>query len=205
MTETDQQTPAIHMTESAIEHFNYLIKKEEMPGLGLRLFVDHKGPMADVSIAFCPPGENRGGDIPMNFNGFTLFIEKASLPFLQGAEIDYKKDATSGSLAITAPNLRGGKPKDDAPLAERIEYILQSEVNPSLASHGGMVSLVEITAKMEVVLRFGGGCHGCGMVDVTLKEGIEKSLKTQLPEITAVIDVTDHSSGENPYYKHQCA
>ena len=87
----------------------------------------------------------------------------------------------------------------------KVPYNPENEINPNLASHGGFVSLVDIVDNTTVVLRFGGGCHGCGMVDVTLKEGIEKSLKSQLPEITAVIDVTDHSSGENPYYKHQCA
>ncbi|HRE32446.1 MAG TPA: NifU family protein, partial [Candidatus Berkiella sp.] len=97
-------------------------------------------------------------------------------------------------------NLRGAKPEEDSTLAERVNYILNNEINPNLASHGGRVSLVEITPNNEVVLRFGGGCHGCGMADVTLKQGIEKTLMSQLPEVTAVIDVTDHSMGENPYY-----
>ena len=105
-----------------------------------------------------------------------------------------------GQLIITAPNLRGHKPGDGSNLAEKVTYLLNAEINPNLAGHGGMVSLVEVTDQNEVVLRFGGGCHGCGMVDVTLKHGIEKTLKDHLPEITGVIDVTDHSQGENPYY-----
>ncbi len=78
--------------------------------------------------------------------------------------------------------------------------MLDAEINPRLAAHGGRVSLVEVTEACEVVLQFGGGCHGCGMVDMTLKEGIEKSLKEQIPEVTGVLDATDHSTGENPYY-----
>jgi Fe/S biogenesis protein NfuA len=191
------------MSQSAKEHFEYLISKEEMPGMGLRIFLDAPGsPMSEVSIAFCPPGEHRAGDIPMPFDTFTLYVDRTSAPFLEEAEIDYKSNNLGGQLAITAPHLRGAKPVADATLADRVNYILHSEVNPSLASHGGVVSLVEITPKNEVILRFGGGCHGCGMVDVTLKQGIEKNLMAQLPEVTAVIDVTDHSTGENPYYTH---
>lgn len=194
----------IELTANAVTHFKHLIDKEGMPGLGLRLFLDHPGPKADVSITFCPPGEHRAGDIAMPFDGFTLWVEGASRDFLEGAQIDYKTDNMGGELAITAPNLRSGKPKENAALSEKIEYVLQTEINPSLASHGGVVSLVEITHENAVVLRFGGGCHGCGMVDVTLKDGIEKSLMGQFPEITAVVDVTDHSTGETPYYTDKC-
>ncbi len=193
--------PKIHVSASAQEHFNHLIAKEEIPGMGLRIFLDHPGqPNADVSISFCPPGEHRAGDIPVPFAQFTIYIDRASVSYLEDAEIDYKSDKLGGQLAITAPNLRGAKPSEEDSLVDRVNYILQNEVNPNLASHGGMVTLVEITANKEVVLRFGGGCHGCGMVDVTLKQGIEKSLMTQLPEVTAVVDVTDHTQGENPYY-----
>lgn len=200
-----ESTLDIVLTDAAIAHFNYLIEKESMPGLGLRLFLDHLDPKSSVSITFCPPGEHRAGDLPHHYEGFTLWVEGASRAQLASAHIDYKTDAVGGGeLSITAPHLKGGKPADSAPLFEKIEYILQSEINPSLSSHGGMVSLVEITQAGEVVLRFGGGCHGCGMVDVTLKEGIEKSLKAQFPEITAVVDVTDHSTGKTPYYTHEC-
>ena len=75
-----------------------------------------------------------------------------------------------------------------------------SEINPKLASHGGCVTLLEVDAEHAVVLQFGGGCHGCGMVDVTLKQGVEKTLREQVPEVTAVRDATDHSGGEKPYY-----
>ncbi|MBS0287821.1 MAG: NifU family protein [Proteobacteria bacterium] len=193
--------PKINITESAQGHFNHLIAKEDIPGMGLRIFLDYPGrPNADISISFCPPGEHRAGDIPLVFEQFTLYIDRASVSYLEDAEIDYKSDKMGGQLAITAPNLRGVKPSDEDSLAEKVNYILHNEVNPNLASHGGMVSLVEITPNNEVVLRFGGGCHGCGMVDVTLKQGIEKTLMAELPEITAVVDVTDHSQGENPYY-----
>lgn len=193
--------PFIHITSSAIEHFQVLLDKEDIPGIGLRIFVDRPGsPSADVSISFCPPGENRAGDLALEYGAFTLYVEKASVSYLQEAQIDYKKDQLTGQLAITAPNLKGKAPQDDADLEERVKYILENEINPGLASHGGRVSLVEITPQNELILQFGGGCHGCGMVDVTLKQGIETTIKAQIPEIMAVIDVTDHTKGENPYY-----
>ena len=105
-----------------------------------------------------------------------------------------------GQLTIKAPNSKVPRVSDDSPLEEKINYILQSEVNPSLASHGGMVSLVELVDEDVAVLQFGGGCQGCGMVDVTLKDGVEKTLLEQLPQLREVRDITDHTQGENPYY-----
>lgn len=193
--------PKITVTEAAQTHFATLIAKEETPGMGLRIFLEQPGlPGADVSISFWPPSEHRSTDLVLILEGFEVHFDAEQANYLKDAEIDYKADQLGGQLAITAPHLRGTKPADSATLAERIAYILQTEVNPSLASHGGMVTLIEVTPDNEAILRFGGGCHGCGMVDVTLKEGIEKTLKSQIPEITAVKDVTDHSNGENPYY-----
>ena len=91
-------------------------------------------------------------------------------------------------------------PADDAPLMEREEYMLQSQINPQLAGHGGRVSLMEITEDGYAILQFGGGCNGCSMVDVTLKEGIEKQLLNEFPELKGVRDLTEHQRGEHSYY-----
>ena len=86
-------------------------------------------------------------------------------------------------------------------IEDKINYYLYSEVNPSLASHGGEVHLVEVIENSKAVLRFGGGCQGCGMVDLTLRDGVEKTLKDNIPELTEIVDSTDHSQRENAYYK----
>ena len=91
----------------------------------------------------------------------------------------------------------------DASVVERVRHVIESEINPQLASHGGRVSLREITADGVVELQFGGGCHGCGMVDKTLRGGVEKTLKARVPEVTGVADATDHDSGSTPYYRRQ--
>ena len=79
--------------------------------------------------------------------------------------------------------------------------MIETEINPQLASHGGRVSLREVTAEGIVVLQFGGGCHGCGMVDATLRGGVERTLKERVPGVIGVADATDHSTGENPYMR----
>ena len=103
----------------------------------------------------------------------------ASVPFLDGAEIDYATQATGGQLQIRAPKIKGEAPAESASLVERVRWIVEHEINPQLAQHRGHVAVQEVTADGVVVLRFGGGCHGCGMADVTLKQGIEKTLLTQ--------------------------
>ena len=127
-------------------------------------------------------------------------VASASVPWLEKAVIDFEEDSTGGELTIKAPGIKGAEPSDEAALEERVGWLLDTEINPALAAHGGRVALVEITADKAVVLRFGGGCHGCGMADVTLKQGIEQTLTHRIPEITAVLDATDHQSGTNPYY-----
>ena len=104
-------------------------------------------------------------------------------------------------LTLKAPNAKVRKVSDDAPLMERVDYVIQTQVNPQLAGHGGHVSLSEITEDGVAILQFGGGCNGCSMVDVTLKEGIEKELLAQFEgELTGVRDITDHARGEHSYY-----
>jgi Fe/S biogenesis protein NfuA len=105
-----------------------------------------------------------------------------------------------GQLTIKAPNSKLPKVSEDSTLEERVNYILWTEVNPMLASHGGEVSLMEIADDTVAVLKFGGGCQGCSSVDVTLKEGVEKSLREHVPELTEIRDVTDHEDRSKAYY-----
>ena len=92
------------------------------------------------------------------------------------------------------------KVSEDSTLEERVNYVLWTEVNPMLASHGGEVSLMEVADETVAVLKFGGGCQGCSSVDVTLKEGVEKTLREHIPELTEIRDITDHEDRANAYY-----
>jgi len=188
------------VTPDARDYFGKLLA-DQPDGTQLRLSVANPGtPSAEVALNFCPPGDEQASDEPVDCGTFTLYVSDQGRDALDGAMIDFESNETGGELSIRAPGLRGQKPDDDAPLSERVQWVLESRINPMVASHGGMVSLVDITDDNDVVLQFGGGCHGCGMVDVTLKQGIETQLRELIPEIRSVTDATDHTTGENPYY-----
>ena len=192
----------IEITKSAQEYFGRLIEQQEMDDIGLHLSVLKPGTaLASCDLQFHVPGQSGEKELEFNYDKFNLYVPAGSEHWLEQAKIDFEKSDAGGQLTIKAPGIKGKKPADSSDLTEKIAWVLESEINPGLASHGGMVSLEQITAANEVVLRFGGGCHGCGMANVTLQEGIEKTLKEYFPEVTAVIDATDHASGENPYYK----
>lgn len=192
----------IEITESAQEYFGRLIAQQEMDDVGLYLTVLNPGtPLASCDLQFHVGGQSGEEEIEFSYDSFKLYIPAGSERWLEEAKIDFEKTDAGGQLTIKAPGIKGDKPDDSESLEAKITWVLQSEINPGLASHGGMVSLETITPEKEVVLRFGGGCHGCGMVNVTLQDGIEKTLKEYFPEIKAVIDATDHAAGTNPYYK----
>ena len=192
----------VKITESAQEYLAELLSKQEVEGIAVRIFILDAGtPRAETCISFCRPGEEKADDEEKVYKDFNAFIERISIPFLEDAVVDFQKDSMGGQLTIKAPNSRMPKLTDDSSLEERINYVLYNEVNPGLASHGGHVSLEEVFEESVAVLRFGGGCQGCGMVDVTLKDGVEKTLLGQIPQLTEVRDVTDHSVKENAYYQ----
>ncbi len=191
----------VTITESAQDYLQELLKKQNVEGIAVRIFILDAGtPRAETCISFCRPGEEKEDDEVNQYEGFRAFIDKPSIPFLEDAVVDFAKDSMGGQLTIKAPNSRLPKISDDSSLEDRINYVLYNEVNPGLAAHGGMVTLEEIYEDTVAVLRFGGGCQGCGMVDVTLKDGVEKTLLEQIPQLKEVRDVTDHSNRENAYY-----
>ena len=190
----------IQISDSAQTHFRKLIEREALPGLGVRLSAVHAGTSkADVRLEFAEPGDLHGDEWAIDCEGFTLWLEAASIGYLDSAEIDYETKGTGGQLQIRAPKIKGEVPAESASLVERVLWIVEHEINPQLAQHRGNVSVQEVTADGVVVLRFGGGCHGCGMADVTLKQGIEKTLLEKVPGVTAVRDATDHDTGDAPY------
>lgn len=193
------------ITEAAQEYLAGLLAKQEEEGMAIRIYVTKPGtPFAETCIAYCKPGEQEETDLRFDYADMCAWVEANSEPYLDEAVIDYAEEKMGGQLTIKAPNARMSKVTDDSPLEDRINYILYNEINPSLASHGGMVSLHELVDEEQgkvAVLQFGGGCQGCGMVDVTLKEGVERTLREKLPDLAGVVDVTDHSQRENAYYK----
>ena len=196
----------INISESAQAHFRKLIEREALPGLGVRLSAMHPGTArADVRLEFAEPGDLQGDEWAVDCEGFTLWLEASSASFLDGAVIDYETQATGGQLQIRAPKIKGEVPGESASMVERVRWLVEHEINPQLAAHRGHVSVQEVTADGVVWLRFGGGCHGCGMADVTLKQGIEKTLIEKVPGVTSVRDATDHDTGAAPYIPRDAA
>lgn len=153
-------------------------------------------------LTFIPVVDAADGDVLQRFGDLPIVVRADSVDRLDGAALTI----TDAGLAIDNPNSPSPKiaSGDGAglagPLADRVRTLLETQINPAIASHGGFAELVAVEED-TVYLRLGGGCQGCGLAQVTLSQGIEVAIKQAIPEILHVIDVTDHASGANPYFE----
>lgn len=192
----------LDISESAQEYLAQLLSNHDIEGTSIRMFVTQPGTKhAETCLSYAKPGEEKADDEVIALADFKVYLERVSLPFLDEAQVDYQKDQMGGQLTIKAPNAKMPKIGEDSPMDAQIQYLLATDINPSLASHNGDVSLVELTEEHIAVLKFGGGCQGCSAVSMTLKDGVEKTLMEKIPGLKGVKDVTDHSQTENAYYK----
>ena len=190
------------ITPSAETYLQDLLSSQDDDTCGIKIFVSEPGtPRAETCIAYAKDDENLLEFLSIDEFEFNLFLEVKSLDFLKDAVVDYSPDKFGGTLTIKAPNAKLPQINENASIEDKINYVLYSEVNPGLAAHGGEVSLIEVIDEETAILQFGGGCQGCGMVDLTLKDGVEKTLLEQIDGLKSVKDVTDHSYRENAYYK----
>ena len=187
---------------SAATYLQDLLSSQDDGTCGIKIFVSEPGtPRAETCIAYAKDDEDLSAFRLVNEFEFKLFLEENSINFLVDAEVDYSPDKFGGTLTIKAPNAKLPQISENATIEDKINYVLYAEVNPGLASHGGEVSLIEVLDGEKAILQFGGGCQGCGMVDLTLKDGVEKTLLEQVEGLKSVQDVTDHSYRDNAYYK----
>lgn len=192
----------VTVSESAQRYLAQLVSNQESKGMGVRMFVTQPGTkQAETCLAYCQPEDIVKDDEVMELDGFKLYLEKKSVPFLDEAFVDYAEEKMGGQLTIKAPNAKMPKIDENSSIEDKVKYILVTDINPGLASHGGDVSLVKLTEDNVAILEFGGGCQGCSAVSITLKDGVEKRLLEVIPELTGVKDSTDHSVTENAYYK----
>ena len=190
------------ITPSAETDLQDLLSSQDDDTCGIKIFVSQPGtPRAETCIAYAKDDENLSEFLSIDEFEFNLFLEEKSLDYLKDAVVDYSPDKFGGTLTIKAPNAKLPQISENASIEDKINYVLYSEVNPGLAAHGGEVSLIEVIDEETAILQFGGGCQGCGMVDLTLKDGVEKTLLEQIDGLKSVKDVTDHSYRENAYYK----
>ncbi len=196
----------ITITDAAQIYLRELLAKQNSDGIAVRIFVENAGtPKAECCMAYCTQGEEQIDDVRLVMDGFDAFIEFKSASYLEDAVIDYNKDRFGGQLTFKAPKSKVPQLGENSSLEERINHVLFSEINPGLAAHNGNVSLLEVYEDekegLPAVLKFGGGCQGCSAVDMTLKQGVETTLKANIPELQRVTDSTDHSHRENAYFK----
>ena len=191
----------VEISSAAQTYLRELLSKQDEP-CGIRVFVAQPGTAnAETCIAYCRVGEEQADDTPFEYEGFTAWFEEKSKAYLVDATVDFQEDRMGGQLTIKAPNARVPNVGPDSSLEDKINYVLYNEINPGLAAHGGVVSLVEIVEESTAVLEFGGGCQGVAAVDITLKQGVETTLLEQVPDLAAVRDVTDHTVTDNAYYQ----
>jgi Fe/S biogenesis protein NfuA len=188
--------PNLTVTEAAAEKVRGAQQAEEDRDVALRVTAREAGAKFRYELKLVDKNTRNDDDNVIALEAIDLYLDPESAQNLDGATLDYVDDISGSGLKFDNPNrttLAGN------PLATRVQTLLDDRVNPGLAGHGGVVSLVDIQGA-RVVLQFGGGCQGCGMVDVTLKDGVAATLQQEIPEISEVLDVTDHEAGENPYY-----
>ena len=188
--------PTLTVTDAAADKIRAAKSSEGCEDVALRVTAREDGAKFRYELKLVATDSKEVDDSVIHLGDIDLFLDRESASRLDRATLDYVEDISGSGLKFDNPNqttLAGH------PLAGRVQEILDDRVNPGLAAHGGVVSLVDIQ-ETRVVLSFGGGCQGCGMADVTMKEGVSAQLKQQIPEITEVVDATDHAAGDNPYY-----
>lgn len=191
----------IEFTDGARERVLSFMEEESAPDLAVRISVVSPSPLDPrYDMALITPEERRPDDEVVEIGGFRVVMEPESAELLEGARVDWVESLDGSGFKVENPNLRpiGSEPLE-GPVAERVEQVVEEQVNPAVARHGGQVSLVDVRDG-TVYVRMGGGCQGCGMANVTLTQGIERMITEAVPEIEEIEDVTDHAAGSNPYY-----
>lgn len=203
----DSETIALEVSEAAIEKVLEVRNAEDDPEtLGLRVkIVGVSGPEFAYDLAFESLTDAEEGELVYEVGqGLTIMVPGDSIINLTGATLDLPSNPMQGGLVIRNPNrpnpLDGQEVELTGTPAEKLQQLLDKHINPSLAAHGGYAELVKMEDTVAHIL-MGGGCQGCAMSAATLRQGIEVMIAEAIPEITEIVDVTDHEAGENPFFE----
>jgi Fe/S biogenesis protein NfuA len=185
-------------------------RSQEADAERLALWVEVTGAQGGAytyDIYFQAASDARAQDDTTEVEGLPVVVPEASVARLRGARLDWSDDDEGGLVILNPqtpprPEAAVSMPTGDlsSDLAQRILAVLDEQINPSIAMHGGRADLVAVDDAIAY-LRLSGGCQGCGLAKVTLSQGIEVALRDAVPEIDSVVDVTDHASGSNPYFE----
>jgi Fe/S biogenesis protein NfuA len=206
-------TPPLAITEQALERVKSFVAGAPDPA-AQAMWVEITGTAGGeytYNMTLKPRAAAGPTDSVHEQDGLAIVVREGDVEALSGATIDWEGDALQGGLKLVNPNrpepmspsMEGAEPLEldlSDPVAARVQEVVEYQVNPAIASHGGRAELVSVEEPIAYV-RLHGGCQGCGMASVTLHQGIEVAIKDNVPEIEQVIDVTDHQSGTNPYFE----
>jgi Fe/S biogenesis protein NfuA len=189
----------IKITSLAKTKIEEVAEAQGRKGDGLRVLVRNGGtPAVEFGLNFVGEDQVQDDDQIVEVDGLKIHVDPESSQFLDDATVDFVETPQGAGFKVDAP--KAIPPRPSGPLADKVQKVIDERVNPAIGGHGGRVTL-EALEENVAYLRFGGGCQGCGMINTTLKQGVEVMIKDEVPEIVAVRDVTDHAAGENPYYR----
>jgi Fe/S biogenesis protein NfuA len=195
--ECERGSEMIIFTDTAREKVREYMDLSETPTLGVRVVAHRSGKhQFRYELALMMEGETKDEDVVVDQDSITVYLDPQSAEWLEGTTVDFVTDTSGTGFQFNNPQ---AEVSWDDPLAQRVQKVIDERIAPSLAGHGGWVELLEVDGDAAVI-QFGGGCQGCGMSQVTLKEGIESAILQEVPEIKRVLDNTDHESGASPYY-----
>lgn len=199
------EDPIVAITPDALERIAEVRAGEDDPDtLVLRIAINGiNGVEYSYDLSFEDSADAEEDDVVYHVSDLPVVIPADSVEKLQGATLDVPSHAGQGGLVIRNPNrpnpLAGANLELTGDLADKVQQLLAEAINPSLAAHGGYASLVGVD-DTKVFLTMGGGCQGCALSAATLREGIQVAIKEAIPEVTEIIDTTDHEAGDNPFY-----
>jgi Fe/S biogenesis protein NfuA len=179
--------------------------EDDAEGTGLRvMIVGTRGVEFDYDLSLETIAEMPEDSLIYEVNGLAVIVPADSVDDMRGSTLDIPSNPMQGGLVIRNPNRPPVLAPEDIDLTgtlpEKVQQLLDLSINPALAAHGGFASFVKIEDETVVHVLMGGGCQGCSMSAQTLTEGIKTSIMEAIPEVTEVVDATDHTQGENPFY-----
>ena len=186
----------LEITDKAREMLDKFAEQAADDEVALKIVILGRGPKGfQYDLQLIVFGDAQEDDIKTEIGGMTVFVGARSAPYLDGTILDYKETLMGGGFSFENPN-----PLWIDDVSKSVAEVIETQVNPLVASHGGHVDLVGVDDG-KAMIAFGGGCQGCGMADVTLKQGVANEIRSIAPSIINVLDVTDHAGGANPYYQ----
>ena len=169
----------------------------------LRIAVDGSPFAPNYELTLVEAEQRADSDVEVDAGAFTVLVDEASVDRLNGAKVDFVETIQESGFQITPdPDAAKAAKESTGPegeLADRVSHVLDTEINPAIAAHGGVINLVDVQGT-EIFIEMAGGCQGCSMSRMTLRQGVERMVSQSVPEVTEIHDVTDHASGENPYF-----